>query len=259
MTSEKGDDGRDPAGLKLIRQFSELPDDVIDELRAMCRKRRFAADRTVVHDGEHPDDVGFVLSGVLRMQKTLSDGRQHIVGLLVEGDMFGHVFNGPLHFAIEAATDAEICAFRRSQFEELLMRSPDLERVVLLNVLNELDRARDWMIILSGQKVSGRLAGFLLVMCARFSAIDHLLTRRRDGVDVKIPISRTDLAHLLGTRPESISRAFHALADAGDISILRPDFVRIHDFEALAEKAGEDDPLSNANLREIVQAIGRET
>jgi CRP/FNR family transcriptional regulator, anaerobic regulatory protein len=240
-----------------LPQFAALCDDTRAELAALCRLRGYRAGQTVVPDGEPSAYVGFVKTGFLRMQKTSSDGRQHIVGLLVEGDMFGQIFSGPNNFAIEAATSAEICAFQRAPFEALLERSPGLERLVFLNILNELDRTRDWMVILSGQKVTGRLAGFLIVMCSRYSEVDHVLTEGEEGLEVKIPISRIDLAHLLGTRPESISRAFHALADAGDIRILRPDLVRITDLEALAAHAGEEDALSGPSLRGLVAAASR--
>ena len=89
-----------------------LSRETIAELNALCRIHRYEPGQTVAVDGEHTDYIGFVKSGFLRMQKTLSDGRQHIVGLLVDGDMFGQVFSGPLHFDIEAATEAQICAFK---------------------------------------------------------------------------------------------------------------------------------------------------
>lgn len=221
-------------------------------LESMCRMRVCREGQTVVQEEASTDFVGCVLSGILRMQKTLADGRHHIVGLLVEGDIFGRVFGGAVEFAIEAATDVEFCAFPRGEFEKLLMRSPDLDRAVMLNMLNELDRARDWMIILSNQKITSRVAGFLLLMISRFSAIDHILEASDSGIEIRIPISREDLSHFLGTRPESISRALHALQDDGDIRIVEPNVIRVLDFNALARKAGEDEIDGTRSLREIL-------
>ncbi|MGS4948253.1 Crp/Fnr family transcriptional regulator [Meridianimarinicoccus sp. RP-17] len=224
-----------------------------DALNAMCRMRVFRMGQTVVQEGETPDFVGCVLSGLLRMQKTLADGRHHIVGLLVEGDIFGRVFGGATEFAIEVATDAEFCAFPRGEFEELLMRSPDLDRAVMLNTLNELDRARDWMIILSNQKITGRIAGFLLLMVTRFSTIDHIVKARDGGIEIRIPIGRQDLAHLLGTRPESISRALHALQDDSAIRIIEPNLIGVLDLSALAREAGEDEVDGIRSVRELLK------
>lgn len=239
--------------LQEICQLTDVNPRALSELSAICRMRSYETGQTVLCDGETTDFIGCVKSGFLRMQKNLADGRQHILGLLVEGDMFGRVFDGPQHFSIEAATDAEICTFPRAPFEDILAHSPDLERIVLVNILNELDRARDWMIVLSSQKVTARLAGFLLVICSRFAGVNHLLQPGARGLEVRIPISRADLAHLLATRPETLSRAFHALADAGHIGILKPDLVSIRDFGALAEEAGDQELAENPSLKELLQ------
>lgn len=218
----------------------------------MCRVKSFSAGKTVAHAQQEMGFIGCVLKGILRMQKTLADGREHIVGLLVEGDFFGRSFDGAAEFSIEAATEVEFCAFPKTEFETLLTQSPDLERAVLLNITNELDRARELLIILSNQKIVGRIAGFLLLMCSRFSDIDHILQPRPEGIEVKIPIGRADLANLLGTRPESISRALHSLNDQGAIDILEPDRILIQDVKVLARMADEDEIETIATLQDLL-------
>ncbi|QEE35322.1 Crp/Fnr family transcriptional regulator [Octadecabacter sp. SW4] len=233
--------------------FSQIRPETRDALDAMCRVKSYRASQTVVHAQEKSNFICCVLSGILRIQKTLVDGREHIVGLLVEGDVFGRVFDGAAEFSIEAATDAEICAFPRAQFEALLTQSPDLERAVLLNITNELDRAREWLIIVSNQKIVGRIAGFLLLMCSRFHNIDHILQLSPEGIEVNIPISRADLAHLLGTRPESISRSLHSLSDQGVIDILEPNRILIRDTKALALAADVDEIEAIATLQDLLK------
>lgn len=250
MTSETGlTSHRCHAGSSAL---SDVKAETRAALAAMCRPRRLCAGQTAIHEGETSDYVGCVLSGILRLQKTLADGRQHIVGLLFEGDMFGRVFDGASDFSVEAATDAEFCAFPRRRFEELLSQAPDLDRALLLNILTELDRARDWMVLLSNRKISSRLAGFLVLLCSRLAPIDRLVELRPDGLEIRVPISRTDLAHLLGTRTESISRAFHWLEDEGDIEILGPDRVLVRDVSALASRTGDDETDALARIKAML-------
>jgi CRP/FNR family transcriptional regulator len=192
------------------------------------------------------------------MQKYLPDGRQHVVGLLVEGDMFGRAFDGDMHFSLEAATDAEVYTFPRPTFESILLRSPELDRLLLLNLLNELDRARDWMIILANSKVRGRLAGFLLLLCTRFGHVPNMISVANERLRVQIPLSRPDVAHLLGTRIESVSRGFHALANDGLIEILRPDLIELCNLEELAEEAGEPD-IGDQAAHEVMRLSLRQT
>lgn len=221
--------------------FGTLPEAVRRDLAAICRLRTYEAGQTIAQAGAPSDVIGVVRDGILRLQKTLPDGRQHVVGLLVAGDMFGRLFDGPLHFPVEAATDAKVLTFRRAAFETILLRSSELDRLMLRHLMDDLDRARAWMIILANPKVRGRLAGFLLLLCRRFHRVDQLVAIKGPTIRLRIPISRPDLAHLLGARVESISRALHALADDGLIEILLPDLVEIRRIGALAEEAGEPD------------------
>lgn len=224
---------------RMIPSLADLPDAIRNELNQTCQIKRVTTGEVLAEAGDHLGMIGFVTKGILRMQKTLPDGRQHVVGLLVAGDLFGRVFDAPVNFSIEAATDATLATFRRAPFEALLSRSPELERLILIHLLTEIDRARDWMIVLSNPRVRGRLAGFLLKLCTRFRGGDALTGFANGQLIIRNPISRADLANLLGARPESISRAFHALADDGVLKIIRPDLVAIPSIEDLAEESGE--------------------
>ena len=241
--------------LKSITNFTTLPDAVMQDLSNICVRRQYRAGQTITEIDGTWDCIGIVGDGILRMQKGMLDGRQHIVGLLVEGDMFGCVFNETLRFSVEAATDAEVYTFRRKPFEDMLLRTPELDKLLLLNVLSELDRARDWMIILANPKIRGRLAGFLLLLCTRFQAVDHLITVVDRAIRIRIPLSRPDIAHLLGTRVESVSRALHALADDGILKILRPDFIEVQQIEVLSVEAGESEFGTSPSLERLVRTI----
>ena len=249
--SEKGYKGKGGV-LKALPAFCDLRPETLETLEKMLRLVHYRTGQVVSYEGAQSDFVGIVASGVLRIQKTLMDGRHPIVGLLVEGDIFGRIVDGATDFAIEVATDAHVFAFPHEPFERLLKRSPDLDRAFLLNVLNELDRARDWMVIVSNPKIINRVAGFLLMMCTRFLKVDHLVQPDHSGIEVTIPVSRLDLAQLLGTWPESISRALHALADVGDIEIMAPDRILIRNAGALAAKAGEEEGHSIPTLNEMM-------
>ncbi|WP_116134734.1 Crp/Fnr family transcriptional regulator [Tropicimonas sp. IMCC34043] len=241
--------------LSELPDFRDLPESVRKALQAICRRRSYGAGQTIAETGTHLETIGIVRNGILKMQKSLPDGRQHVVGLLVAGDMFGRVFDGRMHFSVEAATNAGVCAFERTGFEALLLRTPKLDRLLVLNLMTELDRARDWMIILANPKIRGRLAGFLLLLCTRYQTIDRLITVKDRAIRIRIPLSRPDMAHLLGTRVESISRALHALADDGLVKILRPDLVEVAEIAALVGEIGEPDLGDTASLERLVDLV----
>lgn len=227
----------------------------LKQLSALSHLRSLAKDQIVLRAGEEAAAISFVRTGILRVQKDFQDGRHHVVALLIEGDMFGRLFDGPMPFGIEAATDAQIIAFPRAAFENLVLRCPDLERLVTLEFLNELDRARDWMIVLGNSRMRRRVAGFLVMLHSRFSRLPGLVERQGEGILIRLPIGRKDIASLLGTRTESISRALHALASDGIVEIVQPHLVLVPDLDALADEAGDLPPAGLDGLDHLA-ALG---
>jgi CRP/FNR family transcriptional regulator len=242
---------------RMIPELANLPKPILAELNALGQMRKLAAGQLLADAGDAFDIIGFVTDGILRMQKTLPDGRQHVVGLLVSGDMFGRVFDGPMQFTLEAATDCTLLNFRRGPFEALLTRCAELDRIILLQFLSEIDRSRDWMIVLSNPRVRGRLAGFLLMLCTRFHKVEHLFGTMNGRLTIRVPISRADVSQLLGARAESISRAFHALADDGILDIIRPDLVAVLNMEDLAAEAGEPELIDAISDEILTPAQGK--
>lgn len=226
---------------------------LLTELEAICKTSVFQSGQTVLVESVTPEYVGYVKQGILRMQKTLTDGRQQIVGLLIKGDLFGYAIGQSKGFVIEAAGEASVCMFASNQFNALSTRFPELERFLLQNTLNELDRARDWMIILTSYKINVRLAGFLVVLCTRYVDFDNVLRVSPGRLELKIPVARADLSNLLGARGESISRAFSALAKKGIIKVKTPYHIEILDIGRLFDEAGNEDTESLDALNRLMR------
>lgn len=207
------------------------------QFHRMARTRAVPPKTVLAAEGEEAAELGFVLSGTLAMSKILPDGRTHIIGLLVPTDMFGRVYNGPQRHRVEALSDARLLCLRRSMFEDLLAREPEAERHLLVHALDALDSAREWAVLRNGSKVVNRVASFLVMLAGHGKA-------RLDGLpgalQVKLHLSRADLASYLGTRPETLSRAFHELADRHIIRIVDPYRFLIDDLPALREMAGQE-------------------
>lgn len=190
------------------------------ELERLSRIRRYTAGEIVVGEDEEIPFVGNVVSGVLRMQKTMLDGRQQIVGLLLPSDMFGRVFSSVSHVSIEAATQVTLCCYGRGAFEALLARFPALEHRMLLSILDELDAAQDWMMLLGCQSVMERIATFLLILRRRSPGMSVSAPNTRPSHEIAVPINRRDMAAYLGTTVESISRTVQEMARQGVVRIV---------------------------------------
>ena len=76
-------------------------------------------------------------------------------------------------YTAEAATDVEICTFPNAAFERLVGEYPGLQQRLFQHTLDELDAARDWMLLLGRKTAEEKVASFLY-MLARRSLHDRL-------------------------------------------------------------------------------------
>ena len=225
--------------LEKITAFHSLPDQTRHHLRSICTVHQLPTNEVLARQGDEVRSVYFVRSGLLRMQKHLSDGRTQIVGLLPREHIVGTVFVEKHAFAVEAVAPSEVISFEARQFRSAISTSPELEQVMFRSFQDEVDASLNWLILLSHAKVRQRLAGLLIILLSKYKSSPKLMNSWQDALSLKIPLSRTDLSNLLGVRPESLSRAFHALADDGLIEIIKHDHVRIVDVEGLSMEVGD--------------------
>ncbi len=223
----------------LQKLLNSLPPEVTAKLLEHAILRDVVAGETVVESGVHSQDIGYVLNGMLAMVQILEDGRKHIVGLLVPTDIYGRVFDGPSSYRIEALTTVQTLAFPRVPFEQILRENPAAERLFLVHLLDEMDAAREWLLLISGRRVVNRLASFLTILLRR-SHFKRVGNSAAVSAAVEVPLARKDLAHYLGARPETLSRAFHALEKKGILRIIDPYHFEIPDEQALMDAAGDD-------------------
>lgn len=219
----------------LEKLLDALPPEVTEKLLSQAALRDAAEGEILIERGTHSGIVGYVLDGTLAMVQVLEDGKKHIIGLLVPTDIFGRLYDGPSNYRIETLSAAQILSFPRAFFEQVLRDNPEAERLFLVHLMDEVDAAREWLLLISGRKVVNRLASFLTILARRskFKPIGGLAV-------VHAPISRKDLAHYLGARPETLSRAFHELEAKGILRIVDPYHFEIVDDQALIHAAGDD-------------------
>jgi len=220
----------------LAQLLGALSPDGREQFHAVARTRAVPPRTVLAAQGETPAELGFVLGGTLSLSRLFPDGRSHIVGLLVPTDMYGRVFQGPLRHRVEALSDARLLCVPRGHFEDLLSTEASAERLLLVHTLEELDEAREWVVLLSGSKVVNRVASFLVMLARRKGP----RSRSPGPPQVRLLLPRADLASYLGTRPETLSRALHELAGRNVIRILDPYRFQIEDLPALLDIAGQD-------------------
>jgi CRP/FNR family transcriptional regulator, anaerobic regulatory protein len=175
-----------------------------------------------------------VLLGVVKLTKTLADGRQQIVGLQFAPDFIGRPFKTESAIDAEAATDVTLCSFPKTVLEKLVSESPELEHLLHQQTLNELDEARQWMVTLGRKTAAEKVASFLWLIATH---IDPEAAANGKGQTFDLPLSRADIADFLGLTIETVSRQMTKLRKDNVISIENNRHVTVADLQRLEHRA----------------------
>lgn len=212
--------------------------DELTRLEAIKFYRSFQAGQTVVWSGEPMDFVASVVSGIATLTQTMEDGRRQMVGLLLPSDFVGRPGRTTATYDVVATTDLVMCCFRARPFEALLRDTPHLGQRLLEMTLDELDAAREWMLVLGRKTAREKIASLILIIARRHAALS--LVGHGGKVTVDLPLTREAMADYLGLTLETVSRQISALKQAGVIDLIGKRHVVIPDFDRLIEEAGDD-------------------
>ena len=187
--------------------------------------RSYQAGQTVVWSGDRMDFVASVVTGIATLTQTMEDGRRQMVGLLLPSDFVGRPGRATAAYDVTATTDLVMCCFRKKPFEDMMLSTPHIGQRLLEMTLDELDAAREWMLLLGRKTAREKVATFLLDMGRRLRA-------DADGV-IDLPLSRQQIADVLGTTIETVSRQMTEMKRTGVIDLVGRRGVRLVDSAAL--------------------------
>ncbi len=207
--------------------------------RRACQ-RHYLAGQFIAAAGQRQDWLATVLSGVVKLTRTMCDGRQQIVGLLFASDLLGRPFSDANPFGAEAATSVELCCLERPYFEELLQQAPEMKQRLLERTLNEVDAAREWMLVLGRKTAEEKVASLILLMAQRMGSRSSAAPLEQQVSRFNLPLSRTEIAEYLGLRIETIGRQLGHLRAAGVIDIEGGRTLAVRDMAKLEHLAGRE-------------------
>lgn len=212
--------------------------DELETLDAMKFYRSFEAGQTVVWAGDRMDFVASVVTGVATLTQTLEDGRTQMVGLLLPSDFVGRPGRDVAPYNVIATTDLMMCCFRKKSFEGLMSTTPHVSQRLLEMTLDELDAARQWMLLLGRKTAREKIASLLAIIARRDASLN--LQKASGRVAFELPLTREAMADYLGLTLETVSRQISALKRDGVIELAGKRQVVVPDFDRLAEEAGDD-------------------
>ena len=184
------------------------------------------------------DFVASVVTGVASLSQAMEDGRTQMVGLLLPSDFLGRPGREFAPYDVVAVSNLTLCCFRRKPFEQLMGRTPHIGARLLEMTLDELDAAREWMLILGRKTAREKIASLLAIIAQREASLAH--TSTTDGMVFELPLTREAMADYLGLTLETVSRQISALKREGVVALEGKRRIRVPDFDRLMIETGDD-------------------
>jgi CRP/FNR family cyclic AMP-dependent transcriptional regulator len=194
--------------LRTFPIFQGLSDDRLATVARVAMMRRVPRGAAVVHEGDRTDFVYFVLTGNLKVMVSDEDGREVILTILGQGEMFGEMGvldDSPRSASVVAVAPSDLVTIAKSDFKRLMQENFELSWHVMCNLTRRLRDADRKIESLALMDVYGRVARLLLEMSEEI-----------DGVKVvKKKISKQDIAKMIGASREMVSRVMKDLGLRG--------------------------------------------
>ncbi len=210
-----------------IPLFNGLDEDQFTQIITIAERRSYQKGEIIFQEGDPGDGFYIVESGKVKIYKLSFEGKEQILHIYGSGKPFGEVpvfvgQNFPAH--AQAVVKSTAIFFPRKDFVQVIMENPSLA----MNMLAALSmRLREFTVMVENlalKEVPARLASYLQI----------LEKEKNKGRNVELPVSKSQLAGLLGTTPETISRTFTRMVKAGYIQ-MNNRMIQILDSDGLAD------------------------
>lgn len=190
--------------------WNPVPNGAMSFLKAGFSRRDFAAEQALYQQGDENRGVFCVSKGLFAIRTHGADGRTTLLKLAYPGDIIGfRSFLGDDRHKTEARAliPSRVCTVARRNADRVVQGNAAVLARLASRCVKEINAGRERIVGTATESNLTRLAEIL----------DRLMqahgTREDAFLRMQLPLSRTDLADLLGIQPETVSRLLKKLKD----------------------------------------------
>lgn len=190
------------------RGQKELETLISDKRRISHYKKK----QVLYSEGNQANSLFFVVKGKVKTYKTNQDARDYITGLHKEGDFIGYMNlleDSTYADSAAAMEDCELCVIPKQEFFALIYSNPTIAEKFIKLLCHDLKEGEERLLQLAYNSVRKRVAESLLMVYDQYVKNDEATA---------IPISRDDLASIVGASKETVIRTLSDFKDEGLIS-----------------------------------------
>lgn len=203
--------------LKQIDLFKDLPPESINLFDKRVSKKAFKKGEQIFSEFEDATSIFFVNSGVVKLTKQDEQGKEMIVCIRRQGDVFAEscLFNESAHYPATATMiqSGEIFYLKSEDLEQELLLSPELGvsmiRCMSKNSIYMTSMLRDLALLDVYTKTIRSLARL----------VEQFELDKCNQKDIELPLTVQEFANIIGSSRESVSRVFSTLKNDHIIEI----------------------------------------
>jgi CRP-like cAMP-binding protein len=226
---------RAPDKLSLLRGhplFGQLPPAVLERLGSYMKRRSLPRGATIFVKGDPGIGLMGVLKGTVKISVPSADGRDVVLNIIHEGQIFGEIalLDGhPRTADATAMTDCELMVIERREFLPFLHSQPDLTTQIIEILCARLRRTTEQVQDVTFLNLPTRLAKAVLRLAAE---------AEKATPPQKVTITQREISQIIGRSRESTNKQLRVWSKNGWIRLERG-AITVVEPNKLAELAAE--------------------
>ena len=182
--------------------FRNMSSEQIQALGCVFRPARYSRNQILFFEGGIAQHLFALHSGLVKVVKSLENGKDRITAVLFPGELFGLESLTDVSYPLTAVAlrDCEICAAPREDFSTYLRTNPEIAIGMVRFLVGELKRVRTQVTDMSFKDARMKVATFIL------SLVTSDTPQTNGTVNLTLPLSRLEISEVLELSPETISR-----------------------------------------------------
>jgi len=211
--------------------FGKLPGSMIERLASYLRTQSVRRGATIFAKGDAGTALMGVLSGKVKISVPAANGRETVLNVIHEGEIFGEIAlldGSPRSADAVALTNCKLMIIERRDFIPFVHEHPEVGLKLIEVLCERLRRTTQQVEDLLFLNLPARLAKALL----------RLADEAEGALPYKISITQREISQMIGVSRESINKHLRSWAQANWVVLKRGTIVVIQP-EALADVAQE--------------------
>jgi CRP/FNR family cyclic AMP-dependent transcriptional regulator len=224
--------------LRRVPIFGGVDDENLLKIANITSEKTYSKKNIVFHDGDFGDALYVIKQGRIKIAKVAIDGREKTLTILKSGDFFGEmaIFDDMPRSATAESMDNDVrlLSINKTDFERLIIENPSIAIRIMKDLTRRIRQVNEQVQDLAFKDVHGRVASTLFNLLK--TEKDTSKDPNREMLN-SLKMTHQDLANMVGSSRETVTRALNRLQDEGIISISHQQ-ISILDTEKLLDAQG---------------------